>query len=58
MTSGYLHNCENPRTGPGAPDDPFKLGVVAPLVMVTPVRQAEGRISYERQIQHLHKLCK
>ena len=57
MTSGNLHNCENPRSGEGAPESPFDEGHVAPLVMVTPVRQAEGRITYQKQIQHLHKLC-
>jgi hypothetical protein len=58
MTKGYFHKCEKPRSGPDAPEDPFDMGCVAPIVMVTPVRRAAGPATYVEQIQNLHKLCK
>ncbi|PMD20946.1 hypothetical protein NA56DRAFT_540642, partial [Hyaloscypha hepaticicola] len=57
MTEGFFHNCEKPRFGKDAPKDPFNQGCVAPIVMVTPVRQKQGSASYVTQIKNLHKLC-
>jgi hypothetical protein len=58
MTAGLFHNCEKPRFGKDASEDPFKQGSVAPIVTVTPVRREEGPASHMEQIQNLYKLCK
>jgi hypothetical protein len=58
MTEGSFHNCEKPRFGKDAPEGPFNQGCVAPIVVVTPVRQKQGSASYGTQVQNLHKFCK
>ena len=58
MTRGYFHKCEKPRSGPDAPEDPFDMGCVAPIVIVTPVRRATSPTTYVEQIQNLYRLCK
>jgi hypothetical protein len=58
MTEGFFQNCEKPRFGKDAPEDPFNQGCVAPIVMVTPVRQKQGSASYVIQVKNLHKFCK
>jgi hypothetical protein len=58
MSSGFFNNCDIPRTGPGASNDPELQGSVASIVVVTPVRSQDERPTYVEQMKHFYSLCK
>ena len=56
MTDGFFKNCDRPLDGPNEERDPALQGSVASVVVVTPIRNQNGKANYTQQVDNLYKM--